>query len=137
MECCGLKIRTRFLRSLILILIAEATGCWLFFPFIYRRYQLPISATPQKKLLRWIVQRYRTKLLRAPPSSLTFSAYSTVTLGSRFNVSSERLLVIFSWPVGDTNPQPVVTRNIVFTSPTLYLLSYNGSETYFVIMKLI
>ena len=31
MECCGLKIRTRFLRSLILILIAEATGCWLFF----------------------------------------------------------------------------------------------------------
>ena len=43
--------------------------------------------------------------------------------GPRFNVSSERLLIIFSWPAGDSNPQPVETRNIVFTSPTLYLLS--------------
>ena len=30
-------------------------------------------------LLRGIVQGYRTKLLRAPPGSLTCSAYSTVT----------------------------------------------------------
>ena len=43
--------------------------------------------------------------------------------GRRFNVSSERQLIIFSWPAGDSNPQPVVTGNIVFTSPTLYLLS--------------
>ena len=41
-------------------------------------------------------------------------------MGPRFNVSSERLLVI-SWPAEDSNPQPVVTRNIVFTSPTLYI----------------
>ena len=42
--------------------------------------------------------------------------------GPRFNVSSERLLIIFSWPAGDSNPQPVDIRNTVFTSPTLYLL---------------
>ena len=46
--------------------------------------------------------------------------------GPRFNVSSERLLVIFSWPAWDSNPQPVVTRNTVFMCPTLYLLSYIG-----------
>ena len=43
--------------------------------------------------------------------------------GRRFNVSSERQLVIFNWPAGDSNPQPVGTRNILITSPTLYLLS--------------
>ena len=32
----------------------------------------------------------------------------------------------FSWPARDLNPQPVVTRNIVFTSPTFYLLIYIG-----------
>ena len=43
--------------------------------------------------------------------------------GPWFNVSSERQLVIFSCQAADSNPQPAVTRNIVYTSPTLYLLS--------------
>ena len=42
------------------------------------------------------------------------------------SICEERLFVNFSWPAGDSNPQPVVTRNMVFTSPTLYLLSYSA-----------
>ena len=51
---------------------------WLF-PFIYRRYRLPIWVTPPELLLLGIVQGYWTKLLRIPPGSLTCLAYSTVT----------------------------------------------------------
>ena len=43
----------------------------------------------------------------------------------RFNISPERLLVILLGEPGDLEPTyPVVTENIVFTSPMLYLLSY-------------
>ena len=86
---------------------------------------LPVAhlsdALRRRLVVRGIVQGYRTKLLRIPPGSLTCSVYDTVT---RDLVSSKRLLIIFSWPAGYSKPQPVETRNIVFTaSPTLYLLS--------------
>ena len=54
-----------------------------------------LSEAPEDgQLLRGIVQGYSTKLTRILPSSLTCSAYSTVTRDIG-NVSSERLLVNF------------------------------------------
>ena len=43
--------------------------------------------------------------------------------GPQFNVSPERLLVIFQLASRGYEPTPVVTRNILFRSPTLYLMS--------------
>ena len=67
--------------------VHKAPRCW-FLISVYSSW-LPAWATPQKdcQLLRGIVQGYRTKLLRAPPGSLTCSAYSTVTrdLGLTFH----------------------------------------------------
>ena len=54
-----------------------------------------ISDNPRRQLVvtgdsAWI----KDKLLRVPPGSLTCSAFSTVTRGAQFSVSSVRLLVI-------------------------------------------
>ena len=51
--------------------------------------------------------------------------------GPRFNVAFERQSVVLSWTAGDSNAQLVVTWNTLFTSPTLYLLSWlarNGAN---------
>ena len=59
--------------------------------------------------------------MRVPLGLLTFFiALSHGTTNIRKTISN------FSWPAGNSNLQPVVTQNIVFTSPTLYLLSYIG-----------
>ena len=93
-----------------------------YFPLFIVATGCPSERRPQKTVtvVMGDSARYRTKLLRIPSGSLTFFNRHT---GPRFNVSSERQLVIFSCPAGDSNPQPAVTRNIVFTSHTLYLPS--------------
>ena len=83
------------------------------------------DALRSRLLLRGIVHGYRTKLLKAPPGSRCIARSHGTSVqrhtGPRYNVTSERQLVNFSRPAGDSNPQPVV-----ITSITLYLQSYIG-----------
>ena len=86
---------------------------------------LPIAYLSDAPRRRLVVTRDSARIqnetTESSACSLACSLYSTVT--REFGLKT---LSNFSLPAGDSDPQPVVTRNIVFTSPTLYLLSYIG-----------
>ena len=65
--------------------------------------------------------------------TLTCSAYSTVTRDLGLTSHPKDYKYFFSLPAGDSNPQPVVTRDIVFKNPTLYLLELIGVLSSYVI----
>ena len=89
-----------------------------------------MSDAPRKRLvLWWIVQGYRTKLLRATPGSLVCSVYSIVTwdLCLKSHPKEKLLIDRLTRPgIGPTTSSPQVERPTnwgVATVPTSSLVS--------------
>ena len=70
--------------------------------------------------------RIKTNLLRIPPGSLKCPAYSTITpdLSLTSHLKDNQQFLVGQPEIQTRN---LATRNIVFTSPTLYLLSKSAS----------